>query len=62
MVLLRAFNFSFVFVENLQRMLLPYSSEEAIFFGFRMNPILKQGYMGENAGKTSANCRRTSKY
>jgi hypothetical protein len=38
-------------VENLQRMLLPYSAEEPIFFGFRMNPILKQGYMSENAGE-----------
>jgi hypothetical protein len=31
-------------------MLLPYTADEPIFFGFRMNPILKQGYMGENAG------------
>ncbi|XP_059488126.1 glycoprotein-N-acetylgalactosamine 3-beta-galactosyltransferase 1-like [Neocloeon triangulifer] len=41
---------NYVFVENLQEMLLPYTPDEPIFFGFRMNPILPQGYMSENAG------------
>jgi hypothetical protein len=47
---LALFFYSYVFVEDLQEMLLPYTPDEPIFFGFRMNPVLPQGYMSDNAG------------
>jgi len=34
-------------------MLLPYTPDEPIFFGLRMNPVLPQGYMSDNAGRTN---------
>ncbi|XP_059489323.1 glycoprotein-N-acetylgalactosamine 3-beta-galactosyltransferase 1-like [Neocloeon triangulifer] len=41
---------TYVIVENLRKMLLPYSPKDPLYFGFRLKPFMPEGYMSGGAG------------
>lgn len=48
--LLSLYIFSYVILENLRYMLMPYKPSDPIYFGCRFKPYVKQGYMSGGAG------------
>ena len=42
---------TYVIVENLRYMLKDYRTTDPIYFGFRLNQTVEQGYMSGGAGK-----------
>ena len=42
---------TYVIVENLRYMLKDYQATDPIYFGFRLNQTVEQGYMSGGAGK-----------
>jgi len=48
---------TFVVVENLRYLLEPYNSSEAIYFGCKFKPFVKQGYMSGGAGERKPDWR-----
>ena len=44
---------TYVIVENLRYMLKDYGPNDPIYFGFRLNQTVEQGYMSGGAGKNN---------
>ena len=52
---LKADDDTYVIVENLRQMLKGHQSKDPIYFGFRLNQTVEQGYMSGGAGKDNTN-------